>query len=145
MLAQQITSIYFDSDGAPSHFKLKGTLHYVSTLRSEPSRPVDKWMFGAPGHGKGPHNGLGGIMKNKLRRHFLAHDLHISNSKQVYEVAIQQFDSPEARERYDQSPHVAIKHWVILWLDSSDITRPLWPKEKKKRKSTGDVALDEGD
>ena len=144
-LAEQIQEIYFDSDGAPSHFKQKGTMHFCTTISSKIGDRGSCWGFGAPGHGKGPHNGLGGIVKCKLRRLFLANDTHISNSYQVYETAFELFASKEACERYKSNPHVDIKLWIVLWLDSRDIKRPVAAAEgkKKKRGSTEEIGDDE--
>lgn len=137
-LAEQIDEIYFDSDGAPSHFKQKGTLHFCTTISKEIGNRDSCWGFGAPGHGKGPHNGLGGIVKCKLRRLFLANDTHISHSHQVYEAAHLLFASNEARERYRSNPHVDLKVWIVLWLDSRNIQRPVAAQGKKTKRDSID-------
>ena len=72
----------------------------------------------------------------------MAKHLHISTSKEVYDEAKLMFDSPQAHARYDSTPDVKIKRWVILWLGSEEIERPLAPLPKKGRKKRSSDELD---
>merc|ERR1712086_986341 len=60
--------LYQHSDNA-SHSKSTGVINYFTTLigvRSGPSKTAFVYSFGAPGHGKGPFDGIGGRWKNKI-------------------------------------------------------------------------------
>jgi len=62
-----ITNIMINSDGAASQFKQKGTLYHGTVLKDKHGDWLEdmSWSFGAPGHGKGTWDGLGGIFKNR--------------------------------------------------------------------------------
>ena len=80
---------HFHSDNAPSHFKSRMTMYYLTTL---PSRLASwarasgqairvgavrsfsvYWEFGAPGHGKGVWDGIGAWMKRTVRQDIVDH------------------------------------------------------------------------
>lgn len=62
--AQKITII---SDGAPSHFKNR---YQLFELTKSPV-PIE-WVFSATGHGKGPCDGIGGLLKHHATKHNLS-------------------------------------------------------------------------
>jgi hypothetical protein len=55
--------LHIFSDGAPSHFKNKGALHFTSYLKDKFKLRRVTWTFGAAGHGKGTWDGLGVLAK----------------------------------------------------------------------------------
>lgn len=58
-----------DSDNATSHFKSKEMLYYWSQRLEEVDFLRLAWVeFGCPGHGKGPWDGLGAMVKTKVSR-----------------------------------------------------------------------------
>ena len=64
-----ITHLHQHSDNAASHFKNTGAINYFTTLINErggPSETAFVYSFGAPGHGKGPFDGIGGRWKRKI-------------------------------------------------------------------------------
>ena len=64
----KITRLHQHSDNA-SHFKSTGAIQYFTTLindRGGPTSTAFVYSFGAPGHGKGPYDGIGGRWKNKI-------------------------------------------------------------------------------
>ena len=46
--------LFIHSDGAPSHFKNKWSIHFLLDLKRELELAFLAWEFGAPQHGKGP-------------------------------------------------------------------------------------------
>ena len=55
------------SDGAPSHFKNRYQLYELS------KSPVPmEWVYSATGHGKGPCDGVGGMLKHHATKHNLS-------------------------------------------------------------------------
>ena len=79
-----IKMLHQHSDNAASHFKNTGALEYFTSLamkRGGPSECMYVYSFGAPGHGKGPFDGLGGTIKNKI--HSLIKAMKTSNNKGV--------------------------------------------------------------
>ena len=63
----KITHLHQHSDNA-THFKCTGAIEYFTTLiddRGGPSKTAFVYSFGAPGHGKGPYDGIGGRWTNK--------------------------------------------------------------------------------
>ncbi len=65
-----IRIFYTHSDNAAQHFKNTGAIHYFSTLiikeRGGAACTAFVYNFGAPGHGKGPYDGIGGRWKSKI-------------------------------------------------------------------------------
>ena len=73
---------HMHSDNAPSHFKSRQTMHYVTTLPERLKSWASAagaalgtalsfrmfWEFGAPGHGKGVWDGIGAWMKRSVRQ-----------------------------------------------------------------------------
>ena len=59
-----------NSDGAASHFKNKYTFKYMISYSKKvfPGMKCVAWETCAPSHGKGPHDGLGAVIKTLLRR-----------------------------------------------------------------------------
>ena len=67
LLKERLTNILIRTDGAASHFKQKHTLlFFAKELLKYFKRAI--WYFGAPGHGKGTHDGIGGIVKGSTVR-----------------------------------------------------------------------------
>ena len=64
----KISRLHQHSDNA-THFKSTGAINYFTTLINErggPTLTAFVYSFGAPGHGKGPYDGIGGRWKNKI-------------------------------------------------------------------------------
>ncbi|KAL7534418.1 hypothetical protein ACHAXR_005863 [Thalassiosira sp. AJA248-18] len=65
----KIVRLHQHSDNAGQHFKNTGAINYFTTLindRGGPSKTAYIYSFGAPGHGKGPYDGIGGRWKHKI-------------------------------------------------------------------------------
>ena len=65
----RITRLHQHSDNAGSHFKNTGAISFYTSLIEEGGGPTETafvYTFGAPGHGKGPYDGIGGRWKNKI-------------------------------------------------------------------------------
>jgi hypothetical protein len=64
-----ITHLHCHSDNAGQHFKNTGALEFfmhLMHLRGGAGKCSYVYSFGAPGHGKGVYDGLGGSMKTKV-------------------------------------------------------------------------------
>ena len=55
------------------------------------------WSFGAPGHGKGIWDGLGGIIKHMLMRWILQHEHVIKDEFEAFKIIEQLFQSDQYR------------------------------------------------
>jgi hypothetical protein len=62
---KKVKQYFIGTDGASGHFKSKFTLFTMLQLFLTASW---MWEFCAPGHGKGPWDGLAAILKSMLRR-----------------------------------------------------------------------------
>jgi len=70
-----ILSLHIHSDNASSHFKSTGALEWFTRKgqrQAKVSNDGDRsfvftWTFGCPGHGKGLWDGLGGMIKSKVK------------------------------------------------------------------------------
>ena len=82
---------YINTDGAPSHFKSKYTMNYMKKFLeqcnedckegSEKDTESVMWEFCAPGHGKGPWDGVGAVIKRLLRQ---LERTGMSDGKKIY-------------------------------------------------------------
>jgi hypothetical protein len=143
-LRERIRRIDIDSDGAASHFKQRGSIHFITVLSTLYDLTVT-WTFGCAGHGKGTWDGLGGIVKNKTGHYIKAFDTFISSAHEVYKIIEHLFAGEEAQARYDKMVNLKIKSWTIIWLSDDDIARPVVAKiPKGKKKNTVEDRADTG-
>ena len=140
-LSERVRRIDIDSDGAASHFKQRGSIHFITSLSSFYNLIIT-WTFGCAGHGKGTWDGLGGIVKNKTGHYLKAFDSFISSAYEVFEIIHHLFASEEAQSRYDKMENLKIKSWTILWLSDDVIERRFAVKRVKGKKKN---AITEGD
>jgi hypothetical protein len=107
------------SDGATSHFKSKFTLHYLTKYVAEFSLERACWCFGAPGHGKGPWDGLAGMLKSWLRRQIVDNELIMSSEADVFTSLKGHFGTAEYEaEAKREKKHITA--YNIQWLDAFD-------------------------
>ena len=66
-----VSEIIWFSDGAPAHFKNSFSISNLLLLEKEHKINM-KWSFFAPGHGKGPADGVGGNVKHMVERRIFA-------------------------------------------------------------------------
>eukprot|EP00966_Prymnesium_polylepis_P172802 3996364-Prymnesium_polylepis.1 len=121
------------SDNA-THFKSKENLHYWSTRSG-----MDKvafirqvWVgFGCPGHGKGPWDGIGAMVKTKITRDVtneqcLTPSGYIRSPLAAAQHARAIFATDEwAREH----AYMEINRCVVMYLDKDQIHRPASPDD----------------
>jgi hypothetical protein len=58
---------YINTDGAASHFKNKYTMHSLKIFLEKSGAASVMWETCAPGHGKGPWDGIGAVIKRTIR------------------------------------------------------------------------------
>lgn len=67
---EYITRFHRHSDNASQHFKNTGAIEFFTSLIKKHGRDASKckyvYSFGAPGHGKGCFDGIGGTFKHKV-------------------------------------------------------------------------------
>ena len=137
-LSTRIKRIDIDSDGAASHFKQRGSIHYITYLSALCGLTMT-WTFGCAGHGKGTWDGLGGIVKNKTGHYIKAVDSFISSAYEVYKIIEYLFAGEEAQARYDKMANLKIKVWKIIWLPDDVIIRPPAMKKTRGKKKAADL------
>ena len=137
-LSERTKRIDIDSDGAASHFKQRGSIHYITYLSALYGLTIT-WTFGCAGHGKGTWDGLGGIVKNKAGHYIKAFDSFISSANEVYKIIEYLFAGEEAQATYDKMPNLKIKVWNIIWLPDDKIVRPPAIKKTNGKKKTVDL------
>ena len=119
------------SDNA-THFKSKENLYYWS-MRIEKTEFIKMvWVgFGCPGHGKGPWDGIGAMVKTKLSRDLTNVQVLTPSGKMASALEAAQharaiFCTQEwAREHM----YMEIQECVVLYLDESEISRPAVPDD----------------
>jgi hypothetical protein len=119
------------SDNA-THFKSKENLHYWST-RVEKTRFIRMvWTgFGCPGHGKGPWDGIGAMVKTKLSRDLTNEQVHTPSGsmRSALEAAQHARAVFCSKEWVREHLYMQINECVVMYLDESEISRPAVPDD----------------
>jgi len=65
------------------------------------------WTYTATGHGNGPGDGVGGLIKSTARRHTLLKNILLSSAREFYEFSKkQQMETAKASGKNEPSVHV---------------------------------------
>jgi hypothetical protein len=70
-------------------------------------------MFSATHHGKGPWDGFGGIIKNRIIKVIIERGLHIDRIPPLVELCKELFDSEAVINRYKADKNIIVKKWFI--------------------------------
>ncbi|KAH8066725.1 hypothetical protein JL721_8088 [Aureococcus anophagefferens] len=122
---ERFTKMFVRSDNAASHFKSKYTLRFLSFFKSLYGLAHVVWDFGCPGHGKGPWDGIAGMLKSWLRRTALTHSMDKVDRgpKDCADRLRAHFETNAWRAAHD-APKYKIKRVVVDWTGEGDIKRP---------------------
>ena len=84
---------YINTDGAPSHFKNKYTMHSLKVFLEKSGAASVMWETCAPGHGKGPWDGIGAVIKRTIRALEVRHPAkyYHHNALDVYFTLVHHF------------------------------------------------------
>ena len=93
------------SDGAASHFKQRFSIHFLKTFAKSSNLEAISWDFGAPGHGKGPWDGLAGTIKRTMRNRIFELELTLENAHEVFEH-IKEYFGTETWAQHQKRPGV---------------------------------------
>jgi hypothetical protein len=118
-LRDRITELHNRSDGAPSQFKQYGTLYYMTSLLRKLLFERITWSFSCESHGKGAKNGIGGVIKCKIRERTLTNELVIKNAKEYADEIRKEFCSEEKEVQYS-ADKFRIKKWYIIEISLED-------------------------
>ena len=77
-------SWYINTDGAPSHFKNKYTMQSLFAFKQHVGAKNVVWETCAPGHGKGPWDGVGAVVKRFLRQLERFNKLYAQGARDVF-------------------------------------------------------------
>ena len=92
---ENINSVHIHSDNA-SHFKSRKSMHFLSQIKVLFAWVSwVTWSFGCPGHGKGPWDGFGGMLKRVMRRAIIDGGVVMRNGKDVYDFLVRRFCTEE--------------------------------------------------
>jgi hypothetical protein len=111
------------SDGAGSHFKNRFTLQFLTLYQGTMEQARVSWCFGAPGHGKGPWDGLAGTLKHSLRRRIIDRELLLKSAGDVHRELAAMYGTEEWRKDPKRKKG-KISEFNIQFLSENDITRP---------------------
>ena len=87
------------------------------------------WTFGCPGHGKGPWDGIGALIKTMLR-HDITTGQRINSPKDCYNHIKLKLGDAWAQQQ--QSKGAVISRRTVLYAEQAAINRPTRPKEYSK-------------
>ncbi|CAF4441079.1 unnamed protein product [Rotaria socialis] len=78
--------IIYVSDGASSHFKNNANMLNLAYHKDDFNMDAD-WVFTATGHGKGPGDGIGAVLKSTARRITLSKNILLSNPYDFFQFS----------------------------------------------------------
>jgi hypothetical protein len=139
------SSLHVHSDNAGSHFKNSRTLNYLSRLKELLKMKVT-WSFGCPGHGKGPWDGIGGMMKRALRADTIKGKVILKTYTAVAAHLETKF-SDAWQEKHKVGTGYTINAVKVFVIDSSEIERNIhevYDSVGGIRKSFGYMAMSNG-
>ena len=132
-----IKRLHQHSDNASQHFKSTGSLEYFSSLirdRGGPTECAYVYSFGAPGHGKGVFDGVGGAIKNKVHSLIKAtkttnegvpgvESVYINDVKDVFQAISHHFENSDnhVRKKAGGNPIDHFKFFLYLLCDNNPI------------------------
>ena len=120
---ENFTKFFLRSDNAASHFKSKYTLRFLSFFKAMFGFAHVVWDFGCPGHGKGPWDGIAGMLKSWLRRTALEQpmDKVDRGPKDCADRLRDHFETDKWREDHSDG---TINQIVVPWTPEDVIQRP---------------------
>ncbi|CAF3077019.1 unnamed protein product [Rotaria socialis] len=88
-----VLKLNYVSDGASAHFKNKYNMYNLAHHHAD-FNIVASWTFSATGHGKGPCDGVGAVVKSTATQHLLkgGPNASFSSPKQFYEWCFEKND-----------------------------------------------------
>ena len=110
------------------HFKSKENMHYWSTRKVEFIKAI--WIeFGCPGHGKGPWDGLGAMVKTKVTRDITNGQCRTPTGRVESQIEVAQHVRATfcTDEWLREHAYMQINEIVVMYLDTSEIDRPRVP------------------
>jgi hypothetical protein len=144
---EPVTSVHIHSDNAGQHFKSGKTLNYLSRLLGLLGINVT-WSFGCPGHGKGPWDGFGAVLKRICRREVHDQKVQLKCAADVAKLLKERFEPLAWRDEHGLDSKYTINQVVIDEAGFGDIKRPAVEESFEKidsiRRSFGYRALRDG-
>ena len=142
---RRIKRLHTHSDNAAQHFKSTGSMNFYTTLGKEHPDTANVYSFGAENHGKGKHDGVGGIFKTKVNRSLESSEKeplkyttggYITGAYNAYEALVHHFELGVDRDKQASSRN-AIGHYKFFYygadLDANDINPIQRPEETFSR------------
>ena len=102
---------YFNTDGAPSHFKNRFTMQSLFKFKSTSGATTILWETCAPGHGKGPWDGIGAVIKRFLRKLEKNSQLYAQGPRDVFCALLDNFKQPEGGSKV--SINAFVFHYIL--------------------------------
>jgi hypothetical protein len=143
VLIPYILSLHIHSDNAGSHFKSSKTMNFLSRLRGMFGWKVT-WSFGCPGHGKGPWDGFGGMLKRVMRRATTDEKVLLKSSADVVAFLRLRFCCEDWQEKHNLESNYTINEIVFFEAKMGDIDRrenEVYDKIDGIQKSFGFMAI----
>ena len=84
---------FINTDGAASHFKQRFTFQSVFNFKAKAKADHVLWETCAPGHGKGPWDGIGAVVKRLLRALEIKDKVYVRGALDIYNTLANHADS----------------------------------------------------
>jgi hypothetical protein len=108
------------SDNA-THFKSSGMFYYWSNVTTKHDFLKHLWIsFGCPGHGKGPWDGYGAVIKSYVRNTNTKGTTRITTPRAAAEAIERHFCTPEYEDKH---ANAKIQKVVVTFIEAADIPR----------------------
>jgi len=84
---------FINTDGAASHFKQRFTFQSVFNFKTKAGADHVLWETCAPGHGKGPWDGIGAVVKRLLRAMEIKDKVYVRGALDIYNTLARHAES----------------------------------------------------
>ena len=101
---------YFNTDGAPSHFKNRFTMQSMFNFKTKTGATTVLWETCAPGHGKGPWDGIGAVIKRFMRKLEKNSKIYACGARDVFLGLLEHFQKSKV------GSHVVISDFVFHYI-----------------------------
>jgi hypothetical protein len=115
LLGKKVDRWYINTDGAPSHFKNRFTMFSLKILLTKSGAKTVMWSTCAPGHGKGPWDGIGAVVKRILRTLEKQGKAHDSTPMDVFLTLVTHFSTWRTSE-HDISDRYSIASFNFYYI-----------------------------
>ena len=104
---------FFNTDGALSQFKNRFTMQSLFSFKTRVGADSVVWETCAPGHGKGPWDGIGAVIKRFLRQQEKYNKLNANGPRDVFLALVKHLEEHQNTLRSSGKITTIVYHYIL--------------------------------